>query len=235
MAHLFLQPLVSCNKLSIDPAMEAIGIGQREILENTRKNDLLVFLGNPASYFYHAVASQRDAHLVPIFATAWFDTDRILAEDRATFENVFLAPIVKATESRRNIVIIGHSIDGSESASNTFISVLRQFCPRCKLSYLNLITEFQLGLSTENQKGLKKLTKIVLPGIAIRLFNRDFVELCPEFPPSQWHTATTIMLNTFERQPEVYETISRISSAFYPLQASKSNYRLPKFKSLLGR
>jgi hypothetical protein len=217
---LLFMHVVSCTQPLDDKALEAIGIGKQQILAATSEKDLLVFLGNSASYFYHAVSEQRVSYRIPI--SGRYVIDALDRKERNRFEEVFISPIVnEALKDDRKIILIDHSHTGQ--SVDSFNSLLRNYCHECRASFINLVTHTQVkdALSSKKPwihppKTIALHSYVVLPDVAVKLFNDGYVRLSPHHPHWKWEKSTSTLLQEYQKQPKVLEAIEKLGTRILP-------------------
>ena len=179
-----------------------------------------MFLGNSASYFYFAVSQERDSYLIPISGRYLIDEYTIPhQEKRRRFEEVYLSPIVtKALNEGRRIVLVDHSHTGR--SVDSFNSLLQISCPKCPRSFLNLVTEAQNNRWIQNPKTVTTLGQVVVPNVAVDLFNDGYVRLTPHHPHWEWHESSSSLLEKYQENPLVSEAIRCIRNIQNPSSPS---------------
>lgn len=202
--------ILSCTKPLDDEALAAIKIGKQEILRSTSDKDLLVFLGNSASYFYHAVSKERDSYLIPISGRyRVFGRDSPDKKMIKRFVNVYLSPIVKkALGEDKRIVIVDHSHTG-QSIEN-FVLLWMEYSSPCYISFLNLLTQTQRRVGVIDPRYTQLLGKVTMPDIAIHLFNDGYVRLTPHHQHWKWGESSPSLLENYEQNSEVLKAIELI-------------------------
>jgi hypothetical protein len=169
-----------------------------------------VFLGNSASYFYFTISKQRDSYLIPISGRYLIDEFTISDTEKCKrFEEVYLSPIVtKALREDRRIIIVDHSHTGQ--SVDSFNLLLKNYCPACRTSFLNLVTEAQHNVWIKPPKTIEPLGEVVVPNVAVDLFNDGYVRLTPHHPHWKWDESSSSLLKKYGENSRVLEAISRI-------------------------
>ena len=194
-------------------AKSAISYGARKIIAHTSLNEMLLFLGNSASYFYYAVrkTGKREAHLIPVSGRYTLDEEDKRYSDSHFIETYVTPVVTRALTENRVIVLIDHTHSGI--TVDNFVSVLDSRCNgRCKLALINLVAEAQvLGHSIRPPRKVGTRYEVVLPNVGVELFNEHFFRLTPHHPRSKWHLSNPNLITEHQsKDPRRKETIRDI-------------------------
>jgi hypothetical protein len=206
-------PEMLTNQDLDDEALDAIRTVKEAILKaSSPTSDVIVFIGNSGSYFYHAIKKQRDAYLVPISGRYLTRPENMPSKEaRTTFQQVFLLPIIKrAFYGQKNIILVDHSQSGQ--SVDSFNEMLQSLCLKCRTEFINIIPQQKAMAGTIRAPyTVQTIGHIYLPYyMSAQLFNDGYVRLSPQFPHGKWHEATASMMREYEEQPRVRAAIAQI-------------------------
>ncbi|KAI9675582.1 MAG: hypothetical protein M1817_000948 [Caeruleum heppii] len=108
-----------------DRDLDNIFATKREILQHTTPDDLLLFLGNTASYFYYAFGPEdpRQVALIPYSGKPYSQGRFPTPVQLESFKNRYLKPAFNQREFER-VIIIDHARTGQSVAD--FVRVLKE-------------------------------------------------------------------------------------------------------------
>ena len=195
-------------------ALECIDVGSKEILSATNEDEILVFIGNSPSYFYHSLKHVRPhVFQLPMSGLYYLDTiDGHIDEMRETqpngvkkYESVYLDPIRNlARLGNRKVVLIDWSYTGRA------MDVFHAFLGIPEAEGLQIISPDSLIKGIFNPLHLH-IRKFILSECEGKFANQGYVRLCPGFCSHLWDTSGINLVSEYiESHPNVARNIAMI-------------------------
>jgi hypothetical protein len=218
-----------------DVALDNIRIGAEGIVRASTDEDILVFIGNSASYFYHAVKSVRRSFLVPSSNLHYTSEPREYLEYKAEhydlYSSVFLEPIRSEARSHgRNIVLVDYSVRGR--SVDVFNAILGM---EAQTEFIHLAADHQFPLNARSPKHTKTRTVVVLPASVMALADGVYRRLSPSFGKEKWGESSPELLTTYEQIEAVAADIARIPPVVLPLPELAPMTRPVNIKNMTDR
>jgi hypothetical protein len=218
-----------------DVALNNIRIGAEGIVRASTDEDILVFIGNSASYFYHAVKNVRRSILVPSSNLYYLSEPRDYLEYKAEhydlYSSVFLEPIRSEASTRgRNIVLVDYSFTGRTiDVFNALLGMAEQ------TEFIHLVANHQFPLEARSPEHTRTRSVVVLPSSVISLINGVYRRLCPSLGKEQWGESSPDLLSKYEQIEAVAADIARIPPVVLPLTELPPMTRPVNIKSMTDR
>ncbi|KAI9799798.1 MAG: hypothetical protein M1825_004358 [Sarcosagium campestre] len=206
---------INRNQLSL------IAKAKEQILTATKPDDILLFLGNMAAYFYYAFdeKSDRETHLLPFYGAA--STEELARNTPLVDEYIknYLLPILSNQPQNRRVMLIS-DIDET-GTTESFVNVYRQSntLPLTNLEYLPIGPTFIAPQAVKGTGPPKELANLPVAAYIDAKSTRSmwhpftFAEiglLLPRYPLSLWHTPVQQLPNPDESHMQA--TLSAIES-----------------------
>jgi hypothetical protein len=199
---------ISAKGLANDELADILD-GARQILASTAADEVLVFVGNSASYFYHALKTERpNSFLVP-FSGGWYPLDfgtwSLKLADK--FDSVMLDPIRElALALNSAIVLVDITIHGRSVVS--FDKLLRRRnCDHCRTELLQISSSPGV-LPKSNPKDIyvRAMIMVELDGFLVG----SYVRLVPSFQHKLWAASSPALVRVYENRPVAAQAIQSI-------------------------
>ena len=192
--------------------LDLIRDGAEQIVANTTSDEILVFTGNTASYFYHAVKHARHSFLVPSSNLYYINEPGDFLEyhrvhsEYQRYSEVFLDPIrQEATQENKKIVLIDYSLTGrTVDAFNAMLGLEEQ------TEFIHLAPEHQFPLSIWSPRHTKTRKVVVVGRSLLSLANGAYLRLCPSFSSKEWGQSSHHLMPQFESSEQVAKNIALI-------------------------
>jgi hypothetical protein len=187
----------------------------KQILHATSNDELLVFVGNSPSYFYHLVREFRDCVALPFstsrFNLANFNFDRDTFPGLDHFVEVLLRPIF---DKKKPIVLIDMSVSGR--TINILNRLMKSRCRECKIQYLQLFIENSTVFSLpQSPREVDTRAIIFIPEICSNFSYNLFHRLMPKLSREHWSKASQGLMHAYKAQPEQAAVIAHIEALAY--------------------
>jgi hypothetical protein len=233
-----------------DVMLEAISFGADKIVDFTDSKDVLVFLGNSASYFYHGVRAigklnsgkKRDSFLVPISGASELsvsvDHKRSISGELTIwskiwsiwrvrkFRNTFIDPIVEQSLGKR-IVLIDFSWTGKgvENLHKIFQDAVAASHNKPEIVFLNLTTKEQHYFRERKlPNNIETIREVILKEHCLPLFNGKYQRLVPDYKFGKWlEDYGNILAEFHATNPDVPSEIQKIQEDVRKFQEQKAH------------
>lgn len=182
-------------------------LAKREIMKNSNINDVLVFVGNSASYFYYTFSKiDRECIILPASGLSYMERgDETRKEPDKKQYDAFCKKsdvdlLYKYVTQKRKIIVIDHSGTGES------VIALRKVLIRChsdffvenQLHFINLVDFNSTFKINKKVLGLKLFRQNIIyvcsvissssSGFFNNLFNDNISRLVPYYPIHKWGT-----------------------------------------------